>query len=366
MNAGAGKTKIGSAWLALTDRLFEGRRLRIYIIPTWFSFLFNLLLLFVLSYGFSIRSYSILGVGFLILFIELLSMIESHVNLRDLVVEFMSCPPVESNAPGSLKFNAQSKTQSYGVRFYAVEREARTSGTRIYSRASLLQKYVRNEMAQAVFFWRSADASSVLPEGRYDGRSVVNSLQFTSLKRGVHPIPKIIAVSMFPFGMFRVCREFSSNDVYFAYPRPMGVPYVMRDVAKQNGEARHGGAGRPGNDAENEYQYHREFMLGDPLGRIDWKASSRRGVKIVKFFGGQSQESARTIDWNETRPVDAEVRLEQLSYWIQEAHQDHVPFRLVLPDTVTTFGSGHHHKMHCLSLLAAFDADSKAQRASVL
>ena len=354
MNADA-PLKSESSWSLLLKRITEGRRLRIFIIPTWYCVLFNFLILFMMIYGFSNRSGSIVFSGFFIVFIEILSMIEAHVNVREMALHVADCPPVEAGGKGVLTLKARSENQSFGVQLYAIKFEDKGQRNWLGRRSRGFQQYMRQEFAEAWIFWRTRNISADLVEAQYAGQDSLVPLPFQSLARGVHGVPRVVASSMFPFGMFRVWREYSFGQTYVSYPRPVGVPFSEQNIAKQNAEASVSSFGKVQKSVETEYLHHREFAGGDSLRRIDWKASSRRGIKIVKVFSGINSGEARAFRWAETRSSDWELRLQQMSYWVHEAHHDQVSFRIELPEAMTSFGTGERHKDYCLSLLASFE-----------
>ena len=350
----------------LWSRLSASRvRHRVYIMPTWFCLLFNLLLIGLLSYGFLNRSVIVISSGVLVIFIELLSMIEAHVNVRDLLVEPVDAPLFEAGQVATLAFRAGSISKSFGIRFYAVRPErasgrdaAQAPAARSFTRkkSSSFPDYIRREVAAALFFWTNDIIFGESPEVSVTAEISTVQVQFTVGHRGIYNLPRIVSVSMFPFGLFRVWREFMLDGTFVAYPRPAGAGYQSSIVHNQNAASLAGSA--PLLTQESEYLHHKLFSQGDSLRRMDWKASSRRGVKIVKVFSGEASGERRVLRWVDTVSSDQESKLSQLSLWIHEAHKDHVSFSLDLPGASTMVASGERHKTHCLRLLAAFDVSS--------
>ena len=337
-------------------------RQRVYIMPTWFCLLFNIFLIGLLSYGFLNRSFTVIASGFLVIFIELLSMIEAHVNVRDLFLESLEPHFFEAGQKASVLLRVRSISKSFGIRFYALtpepedatrKRQMPKLGSRPRKWIKHSHGYMRREISAALFFWVN-DAMA----GESSDTSVTEdigavSIQLDAMRRGVYQIPSVLAVSMFPFGLFRVWREFSLPGSISVYPRPLGVDY--RDAISHENPTHSASKASPRQMSESEYLYHKQFSLGDSLRRVDWKASSRRGEKIVKVFSGESNAEFRSLRWGDTRAADPESRLSQLSLWIHQAHRDHAPFSLEIPGADAKLASGVRHKFHCLKLLASFE-----------
>jgi len=355
---------------------------RVYIIPTWYCLLFNALLMWTITYGFFSHSLMIFSAAIVVVFIELLSMIEAHVNLRDMSLEAEMVPAMEAGSAGTLKVRATSLSRSFGVQVYAMEarpivpsNEAQhltPKGIGRFFRSDRPQwsPYMRHEMAQALCFWKTATATasgSEFSEYSLTPKMQILSVRLLAERRGIYEVPGIVAVSMFPFGFFRVWRQFKVDGRLVVYPRQSGQSYLAASVPQrhrdqESKQSLHSGAGeknsqtsRPVQDAASEYREHRVFGLGDSLHRIDWKASSRRRMKMVKVFVGGPTREQRILRWNETTVLHPELRLEQLCLWVHEAAHAYVPFALELPGVQPAFGAGDVHKQYCLRLLAGYD-----------
>jgi hypothetical protein len=328
--------------------------------PTWFCLLFNLLVAILLSYGFMTRSVIVISSSVLVIFIELLSMIEAHVNVRDLLIEPMDSQAFEAGQMATIGLLAKSISKSFGVRFYAVPPQLASDRGGVQTplashggRSTSFPDYMRREIAAALFYWTNDQIDGESAEVSVTEEPGAVSVNFKVGRRGIYNLPRIVSVSMFPFGLFRVWREFSPEGVFVAYPRPVGVGYQSSMVHNQNAASLVGLSPRP--SQESEYLHHKLFSQGDSVRRMDWKASSRRGVKIVKVFSGEISGERRVLRWVDTQSPDQESKLSQLSLWIHEARRDHVPFSLEIPGATTMVASGERHKAHCLRLLAGFD-----------
>jgi hypothetical protein len=370
-------------------------RERIYIIPTWYCILFNTILASSVAYGFFGHNILVVSASILIVFIELLSMIEAHVNVRDIKLDVERMPAMEAGAAGIMDLQISSSSQSFGICFYTLPCAApsKVGGRQFIAAKSTQQRmalrFLRGELFQAWWSWRqgpeetrvAADGRSalvgdwLLPSEQKGAEVSINpqqrvvSVTIHPVNRGVYPTPDVVCVSMFPFGFFRAVRRYGLGGQVVVYPRQRGVSF--RDQITSDGlrypnvqtglRSAHGTADVSSRafakNTSSDYREHRAFTAGDSLGRIDWKVSSRRRQTMVKVFEGSPMSRQRLLRWSDTAALEVESKLEQLSLWIHETAEDLIPFAVELPGLVTPMGVGETHKHHCLRLLAAFDGD---------
>lgn len=353
-----------SIFLQKISKVFPARsNLRIYIIPTWYCFLFNIMLIFSMVVGFSANNVSVLLAGFLILFIELLSMIESHVNLRELSIDDLKVSPCVELSETSLTIKVTSQSESFGVGFYCVDNSDSHSRRSIISLLSRkIGAYGIKEVQKALFGFKRSRAEDQETETRL---SISNdpqtlSLPFKAMPRGVHRVPHVVAVSMFPFGLFRVWREFRWDSIYPAYPLPRGRAFYSKAGRGLNARLDDTSNAARGGSNDMDFSQHRQYQSGDNLRRIDWRVSSRLSARYVREFSDDSGDEARILRWSDTGRADADVRLSQLCFWVFEAHGDGVSYALELPNVQTQLGFGGRHLHHCLGILADYDLEKMA------
>ena len=341
------------------------KRPKIYILPTWYCALFNLFLLVLFVVGFLTRNATIIGMGFTIAFIELLSMIEAHVNLRDIEINVLPMLPVAAGSATILPLSIRSSSDSFGICVYALDSIQKQRSSVFFDRLAAGQAHLKHEAAVALLFWKANRPFKPADEVTLHDQPALLSLDFRVSGRGVYEIPEVVVVSMFPFGMFRAVRRFSLTGAIAVYPKPAAVSRALDQDAEKHGENSSGSLETL--TVALDYLQHREFLKGDSLRRLDWKASSRRGIKIVKVFSGGASSEKRALRWSDTMSKDGEAKLQELSRWVQDAHHDGVQFALDIPSSKIKFGSGEHHKNDCLVQLASFDLtrvlhDARQQR----
>ena len=125
-----------------------------------------------------------------------------------------------------------------------------------------------------------ADGSRVLT--MIEGRNSRSYLARTRLvRRGVFPLGPTVLVSGDVFGMFHVSKSLPVKDSLLVYPMMVDI----RDFPNPPGLL-------PGGEALRRRTHQvtpnasgvREYVTGDPLNRIHWVSTARRGRLIVKEF----------------------------------------------------------------------------------
>lgn len=338
-------------------REFLGARdSRIYILPTWYCVLFNTAVVGLLIGSFPLRSFSLFGLSVFLLFIQLLSMVETHVNLRELKVALSQELIVEANASAVLSLDASSLDKTFSVDFRVIEINEIDNGGLVNLTSRAVRQIVFAELRVA--FFRSIDAVDSKFVNLYNVGQDTQSLQlpFSSQRRGVHKIPPILISSFFPFGLFRAFKILDFRESYTAYPVPRGSMQVHNGIPDKTVMIEMTKAASSkfliGSDG---YSHHREFKIGDTLQRIDWKASSRRGEKIIKVFASEDGGHGQVFRWQDTFSKEKEGKLSELCQKVLEASKNGQKYGLELPNLKTVVHSGERHRLDCLRALAGFD-----------
>ena len=106
-------------------------------------------------------------------------------------------------------------------------------------------------------------------------------------RRGVHPLPAMLLVSGFPFGLFERRKRIHTSCEVVVYPRVLTVRAALLEQL-------------PGANAiprvivgdGDEFFSLREYVRGDDMRRIAWRVSARRGPLIVREM---ARETARYL-----------------------------------------------------------------------
>lgn len=174
------------------------------------------------------------------------------------------------------------------------------------------------------------------------------NLKVHASSRGVlRPWPLLI-YSDYPLGLFRVQSQLQLEIECLVYPRPLTgevKPIAIRSPADADG-----GLSGSGSD---DFQGLRDYVPGDPLQRISWRASSRGLGLFTKDFEGRYGESVY-LDWYSLIGPDTERKLSLLCAAVLKAQQLNLNYGLKLPGLVIDPGNGQIHKNRCLKTLALF------------
>ncbi len=335
----------------------RSNQVRIYIVPTWFCFAFNSVVVLTAVIGVSLQLYSVLAACLLIVFVELLSMIEAHVNLRDLNVLKVEAQSAQAFAPTSMTIMVESSSQTLGVSFRCVSHEDVFHTRKMSLLPRHLGAYAKEEILNAFLSFRDRYRKTKVEEANISAAGKNMDLTFEAGKRSIHRLPKVIASSLFPFGMFRVWREFSFVGVYAAFPIPSGVSRISKVGSATNNNDLRENLTKLSPQSEIDYSHHREYLPGDHLSRIDWRASSKSSKAQVRVYSGQSGDSNTVLKWSDTSGNNGEARLSQLALWLYEAFEAKQSFSLEMPGLEVPSGVGERHLKRCLTVLADFDLD---------
>ena len=116
-------------------------------------------------------------------------------------------------------------------------------------------------------------------------------------RRGRHDIRKIKIFTDAPYGLFFGWYYIRRMSSYVVYPRPVGeVLPVLRHTTK--------GA---------DFSGLKEYVSGDPVERISWKHSIKRGQLILKEFK-EDDDSVEMFSLEICPQTHLEDKLSQLSY----------------------------------------------------
>ena len=165
--------------------------------------------------------------------------------------------------------------------------------------------------------------------------------------RGRVPLGRVTLSSQHPLGLWRGWAYVHFPLSGIAYPAPEAHPPPLPSGA--HGVDPH--ASGQGDDAD--LAGLREYVRGDPLQRVAWKAVARGAGWFSKAFEGTGGGGPVTLDWSRMPPhLDAEMRLSRLCAWVLAAERTTRPFGLAIPGETLPPGSGREHRRLALTALA--------------
>lgn len=118
-------------------------------------------------------------------------------------------------------------------------------------------------------------------------RCAVISTRLTFPKRGVHKVPATDVVSSFPFGFGDAWRRHDDGAEIVVYPRVLPV----RSSALEHMRGDRFTSSVPSSDGDEFYSL-REYVHGDDLRRVSWRASARLGKWVIREM---SKDNSRYV-----------------------------------------------------------------------
>jgi uncharacterized protein (DUF58 family) len=102
-------------------------------------------------------------------------------------------------------------------------------------------------------------------------------------KRGVYPLPPIELVTSFPFGLVECRRRVSDGKEIVVYPRVLPARTALVEQAEGRADILKTTLGEG-----DEFFSLREYVAGDDLRRVAWKASARSRTLLVRDLERQT------------------------------------------------------------------------------
>jgi uncharacterized protein (DUF58 family) len=291
----------------------------LYILPTRAGWAFAITLLVMLLASINYQ----LNLGYALTFLlggaALVSMHQTHGNLRRLVLRVKAPAPVFAGEPATLEVvfdNPGAQRHGIGLGWY----ESRRGGL--------------------AFCDVPAQGSALL------------KLRFAPSQRGRHPLPTLLVETHFPLGLFRawtVWRPAASALVYPApeqpaQPLPAGQPSGGGELQARSGQG-------------GEFDGVRAYRRGDPLRQVVWKKVARSG-ELISRDTSASAAQALVLDYAAAGAADAERRLSRLTAWVLAAERAGLDYGLRLPGRELASAGGELQRREALQALALWQAGS--------
>ncbi len=123
-------------------------------------------------------------------------------------------------------------------------------------------------------------------------RSVASvSARLTPSHRGIIHLPAVRVWTTFPFGLTKKSVSLAQDDTLLVLPRVHELqPGILESVRSR---AATGTGARPSPGASDDFYGVREYVAGDSLRRVAWRASARTGTLVVR----QNSSPAPTRIW---------------------------------------------------------------------
>jgi transglutaminase-like putative cysteine protease/uncharacterized protein (DUF58 family) len=308
-----------------------------YILPTRAGLLQGLAWCLLVAASLNFGLGVMLMVSMLLGALALVSMVETVRNLAGLEITLLPPSPVATQQPAE-----------FAARLHALDQRKRPA-----IQVSLLVQQARGRHA---WLQRGAALGTHCVEVSGEGTTVV--FDVVSEQRGVLMPDRLLVASTWPFGLFRAWRSWSPGVSAAIHPAPCAsAPCAPRRPAAASASAEFAAGGPLPEAADGDFLGHRRAQPGDPLRRIDWRASLRARTRLVAHRAPTADAPPVSLRWEDEAPAPAELRLARLAGRVLQLARQGLGFALELPGTHLPQGSGPLQLERALDALARFPGE---------
>ncbi|MDP2762401.1 MAG: DUF58 domain-containing protein [Sideroxyarcus sp.] len=178
-------------------------------------------------------------------------------------------------------------------------------------------------------------------------------LALPATRRGWLDSGRLILETRFPLGLFKAWTYLHFDVRALVYPKP-AAPQPLPAATAQDG------SGKTMAKGDDDFSGLRNYVAGDAMPRIAWKALAReQGLQVKQFSAMQGQEL--WLDWSQLPNIAQEHKLERLTRWVLDAEAQGLLYGLRLPDGELLPQQGTAHRAECLRRLALFNMPQQIQ-----
>ena len=183
--------------------------------------------------------------------------------------------------------------------------------------------------------------------------SATLDIAFQPERRGLHPVPPLVAETRFPLGTFRVWTVWRPAARVLVYPAPEPHPPPLPPGEPRTDAPQLGGART---QQSGEYDGIRAYRPGDPLKMVVWRKVARaQAAGSDELFSRDTQQAQRQELWLDAQHAglpEHEARLSRLCAWVLMADRLGLDYGLRVAGRQLAPSQGEAHKRQCLELLA--------------
>jgi uncharacterized protein (DUF58 family) len=174
-------------------------------------------------------------------------------------------------------------------------------------------------------------------------------------KRGAHKIENIYISSVFPFNFFTRYRALQNVFSFVVFPelRKCELHNIYLKERRIRGEETTDRIGY-----ESDMISIREYVHGDPLKYINWKATAKTGKLKTKEFSSLAYQPI-IIDFDRVAIGDIEEKLSCIAYSLLRIIRRNAPVGLKMNGRLYEPGVSQFHKINMLKGLALFESRGK-------
>ncbi len=175
-------------------------------------------------------------------------------------------------------------------------------------------------------------------------------------KRGPHTIDNIRINSVFPFNFFTRFKDIhhTFNCIVFPVLKPCDLSSLYEDEKKRKGEKISDRLGY-----ESDVVSIREYVRGDPLKYIHWKATAKTGKLKTKELSALAHRPV-IIDFEKVPIENIEERISSIAYAVVQFCKKNIPIGLKINNNLYLPDVSPAHKITLLKELALYQMDSQS------
>jgi uncharacterized protein (DUF58 family) len=171
-------------------------------------------------------------------------------------------------------------------------------------------------------------------------------LALPATHRGWLDSERLTIFTDFPFGLFHAWTYIHFDVRCLVYPKP-AAPQPLPVSSSQDGSGKLFVAG------DEDFSGLRNYVTGDAMPRIAWKALAReQGLQVKQFSSLQGK--SLWLDWAQLPNIATERKLEILARWVLDCDAQGLLYGLRLPDVEVMPQNNPTHRAECLRRLALF------------
>ena len=179
------------------------------------------------------------------------------------------------------------------------------------------------------------------------------SFPVLATRRGWLALGRLTLYTEFPLGLFHAWSYLHFDTRCLVYPKPMS------DAPLPFGNSPDG-AGKRSMAGDDDFAGLRNYVAGDALPRIAWKAFAREQGLQVKQFSTPLGEQL-WLDFSDAPDRSEEEKLARMARWVLDAEKQGLRYGLRLPDGELPPDNGTAQRDECLRRIALFNLPPQGQ-----
>jgi len=179
------------------------------------------------------------------------------------------------------------------------------------------------------------------------------SFPVLATRRGWLALGRLTLYTEFPLGLFHAWSYLHFDTRCLVYPKPMS------DAPLPFGNSPDG-AGKRSMAGDDDFAGLRNYVAGDALPRIAWKAfAGELGLQVKQFSTPLGEQL--WLDFSDAPDRSEEEKLARMARWVLDAEKQGLRYGLRLPDGELPPDNGTAQRDECLRRIALFNLPPQGQ-----